>query len=129
VRDGATYSSSLNLFFGDLMQAQEVQMEVISAKQRRAARTMSGEGESQLEVERRQIRDKEARIRKEIDDETRLRKITQEKAKRRGNNTPVVALVGYTNVGKSAFLNYLMKKEEVKSRDLLFQTLSTTARQ
>jgi hypothetical protein len=44
VRDGATYSSSLNLFFGDLMQTQEVQMEVISARQRRAARTMSGEG-------------------------------------------------------------------------------------
>jgi 50S ribosomal subunit-associated GTPase HflX len=41
----------------------------------------------------------------------------------------VVALVGYTNVGKSAFMNYLMKREEVKSRDLLFQTLSTTARQ
>jgi hypothetical protein len=44
VRDGATYSSNLNIFYGDLMQAQEVAMEVISAKQRRAARTMSGEG-------------------------------------------------------------------------------------
>jgi GTP-binding protein HflX len=58
-----------------------------------------------------------------------LRKITQEKSKRRNNNTPVIALVGYTNVGKSAFMNYLMKKEEVKSKDLLFQTLSTTSRQ
>ena len=68
VREGATYSSNLNIFFGDLMQAQEVAMEVISAKQRRAARTMSGEGESQLELERRQVRDKEAKIRRDIED-------------------------------------------------------------
>jgi 50S ribosomal subunit-associated GTPase HflX len=40
----------------------------------------------------------------------------------------VVALVGYTNVGKSAFMNYLMKREEVKSRDMLFETLTTTSR-
>lgn len=41
---------------------------------------------------------------------------------------PVVALVGYTNVGKSAFMNSLMKKKEVESKDLLFQTLTTTTR-
>lgn len=58
-----------------------------------------------------------------------MRKITQDKLKRRNSNIPVIALVGYTNVGKSAFMNYLMKKEEVKSKDLLFQTLNTTSRQ
>jgi GTP-binding protein HflX len=41
----------------------------------------------------------------------------------------VVALVGYTNVGKSALMNALMKKKEVESKDLLFQTLTTTSRQ
>ncbi len=41
----------------------------------------------------------------------------------------MVALVGYTNVGKSALMNALMKKKEVESKDLLFQTLTTTSRQ
>ena len=67
VREGSTYSSNLNIFYGDLMKAQEVNMEIISAKQRRAAQTMSGEGESQLEIERRNIKDKEAKIRRAID--------------------------------------------------------------
>lgn len=64
MREGSVYSSNLNFFTGDLMTAQEVKMEIISAKQRRAARTMSGEGESQLEIERRNIRDKEAKIKR-----------------------------------------------------------------
>ena len=89
---------------------------------------MSGEGESQLEIERRSLRDKEAAIRRQIEEEARLRKIVSEKNQRRGRIAPVVALVGYTNVGKSAFLNTLMKKEEVESKDLLFQTLGTTSR-
>lgn len=41
---------------------------------------------------------------------------------------PIIALVGYTNVGKSAFLNYVMGKNQVESKDLLFQTLKTTSR-
>jgi len=51
-----------------------------------------------------------------------------DKNKKRNRTMPVVALVGYTNVGKSAFMNYLMKKDEVQSKDLLFQTLGTTSR-
>jgi 50S ribosomal subunit-associated GTPase HflX len=39
-----------------------------------------------------------------------------------------VALVGYTNVGKSAFMNAVLKKNEVESKDMLFQTLKTTSR-
>lgn len=52
----------------------------------------------------------------------------QEKHERKGHTYPVVALVGYTNVGKSAFMNSLMRKKEVESKDLLFQTLHTTSR-
>ena len=51
-----------------------------------------------------------------------------QKRERRGTVLPVVALVGYTNVGKSAFMNSLMKKKEVESKDILFQTLTTTTR-
>ena len=74
------------------------------------------------------MRDREAQIRRDIEEEARLRNILIEKRERRGTILPVVALVGYTNVGKSAFMNTLMKKKEVDSKDLLFQTLSTTTR-
>lgn len=89
---------------------------------------MSGEGESQLEIERRNIRDKEAKIRREIEEQNRLRQNRKNKDKKRNSEVPVIALVGYTNVGKSAFMNYVMGKEEVESKDLLFQTLKTTSR-
>jgi len=56
--EGSTYSSSHNLFRGDLMKAEELNLEIVSAKQRRAHAAMSGGGESQLELEKRQIKDK-----------------------------------------------------------------------
>lgn len=71
---------------------------------------MSGEGESQLEIERRNIRDKEAKIRREIEEQNRLRQNRKNKDKKRNSEVPVIALVGYTNVGKSAFMNYVMGK-------------------
>ena len=57
------------------------------------------------------MRDREAQIRRDIEEEARLRNILMEKRERRGTILPVVALVGYTNVGKSAFMNTLMKKK------------------
>lgn len=60
--------------------------------------------------------------------ETKLRQHKKIKDKNRFLGLPIIALVGYTNVGKSAFMNYLMGKEEVESKDLLFQTLKTTSR-
>jgi GTP-binding protein HflX len=86
-------------------------MEVISARQRRAFQTMTGEGESQLEIERRNIKDKEAKIRKAVEEESRLRLIRNDKSQKKASKVPVIALVGYTNVGKSAFMNAVMKKK------------------
>lgn len=51
------------------------------------------------------------------------------KRKESSDGVPVVALVGYTNAGKSATMNCLMKRKVVESEDLLFQTLSTTTRE
>lgn len=86
-------------------------MEVISARQRKVGKTLGGEGQSQLELERRKLRDRQAHIRKQIIEESRLRNILQDKKQRRGKTYPCIALVGYTNVGKSAFMNALMKKK------------------
>ena len=53
----------------------------------------------------------------------------ERKRSEKGKNHPVLAIIGYTNVGKSALLNKILKREEVESKDILFQTLRTTSRQ
>ena len=86
-----------------------------------------GSGESQLELDRRHVRHRIESL------EEKLR----EMEKRRGENrrarqksgVPVVALVGYTNVGKSSLMNALCGEGTVLAKDMLFATLDPTARQ
>ena len=82
-----------------------------------------GPGESEIETDRRIIRDKIARLKEQ------LKKIDQQMAIQRKNrgNTVRVALVGYTNVGKSTLMN-LLSKSEIFAEDKLFATLDTTVR-
>jgi len=82
-----------------------------------------GPGESEIETDRRIIRDKIARLKEQ------LKKIDQQMAIQRKNrgNIVRVALVGYTNVGKSTIMN-LLSKSEVFAEDKLFATLDTTVR-
>lgn len=86
---------------------------------------MGGEGEKQLEIEKRQIHDREAKLRAEISkmQEVQIRRVKEGVLK----NYPSIAIIGYTNAGKTALMNYLTG-EELISEDLLFQTLNTTAR-
>ena len=70
---GSTFSSLTNLFETDLMAAKEIKLEVVSARQRRAFGTMTGSGETQLEIERRVINEKESKIRKELNSEAENR--------------------------------------------------------
>ena len=84
---------------------------------------MRGPGETQIETDRRIILDKISRLKEE------LRKIDSQKSiqrKNRGNLTRV-ALVGYTNVGKSTLMN-LLAKSDVFAENKLFATLDTTVR-
>jgi GTP-binding protein HflX len=82
-----------------------------------------GPGESEIETDRRIIRDKIARLKEQ------LKKIDQQMVIQRRNrgNIVRVALVGYTNVGKSTLMN-LLSKSEVFAEDKLFATLDTTVR-
>lgn len=82
-----------------------------------------GAGESQLELDRRKIRDRIAELRKEIE------AITREQANRRAlrHDARRVALVGYTNAGKSSLMRALTGSE-VLVEDKLFATLDTTVR-
>lgn len=85
-----------------------------------------GPGETQIETDRRLVRNKISRIKKELK-KVRLRREGQRNNRRR-SDLGVVAFVGYTNAGKSALFNKLTSSE-VMERDQLFSTLDTTTRQ
>jgi GTP-binding protein HflX len=86
---------------------------------------LGGPGESQLEIDRRLFGERIARLRRELDDVKRTRALHREA--RRRVPYPVVALVGYTNAGKSTLFNRLTHAA-VGAEDLLFATLDPTMR-
>jgi GTP-binding protein HflX len=87
---------------------------------------LGGPGETQIEADRRMIRNRMARIRKQLDEARRTRKL--QRAKRQRAPWPVIALVGYTNAGKSTFFNRLTGSD-VMAEDMLFATLDPTMRE
>ncbi len=86
---------------------------------------LRGPGETQLEVDRRQIRNRIANLKKQLEKVSSHRE--RYRAKRKRARLPTVALVGYTNAGKSTLLNRLAKAE-VYVADQLFATLDPTTR-
>jgi GTP-binding protein HflX len=86
---------------------------------------LGGPGESQIESDRRQIGDRILKIKKELEGVKRTRGLQRQARKR--VPFPVVALVGYTNAGKSTLFNTLTKSD-VLAKDLLFATLDPTMR-
>lgn len=84
-----------------------------------------GPGEKKLEIDRRLIQDRIALLNRELKDVVRHREINR--AKREKSEIPVVAIVGYTNAGKSTLLNHLTDAD-VLEEDQLFATLDPTTR-
>ena len=85
-----------------------------------------GPGESQLETDRRLIRDRIALMKARVD-QVRQSRETGARARTDGG-VPTVAIVGYTNAGKSTLLNRLVGSEAVLAEDRLFATLDPTSR-
>ena len=84
-----------------------------------------GPGETQLETDRRHIRRKIQKLREELEQVRRVR--ATQRTRREKNEVPVVAIVGYTNAGKSTLLNKLTGAE-IPANNRLFDTLDTTTR-
>ena len=85
-----------------------------------------GPGETKLESDRRHIRERINRLETELEQVRKVRGVQRERRKK--NSVPVVAIVGYTNAGKSTLLNQLTDAG-IPANNRLFDTLDTTSRQ
>jgi GTP-binding protein HflX len=91
-----------------------------------------GSGEKQIELDRRKIEKEMTALRKELDEVEKTRAL--QRNKRSSSGIPLVALVGYTNAGKSTLMNKLIDvygsddSQKVFAQDMLFATLDTTVR-
>ena len=94
-------------------------------RQRGGAGFMGGPGETQIESDRRQIQERIIALQRQLESVRRTRDLHRKKRKKIPQ--PVVALVGYTNAGKSTLFNR-MTQAEVFAQDLLFATLDPTLR-
>ena len=94
-------------------------------RQRGGFGVLGGPGETQIEADRRMIRERMAKIRRELEQVKRTRTLHRDRRQRAP--WPVIALVGYTNAGKSTLFNHLTG-EGVFAENLLFATLDPTMR-
>lgn len=94
-------------------------------RQRGGGGFLGGPGETQIESDRRQIQDRILVLEKRLDKVRRTRQL--QRGPRASVPYPVVALVGYTNAGKSSLFNAITRSD-VMAQDLLFATLDTTVR-
>lgn len=123
--DSSTFISVRDVLNFDITKPEEVSMEIASAKQTGRTQSVGGEGESELEIQRRLAKNIESSIKARLEKskETQRLQIAD-----KPQDTPIVALVGYTNAGKSALMNCFAGKNVVESKNQLFQTLYTIKR-
>lgn len=95
-------------------------------RQRGATGFIGGPGETQIEADRRILDEKITRLKRQLEKVVRTRSL--HRAARKKVPHPVVALVGYTNAGKSTLFNWLTESQ-VRAEDMLFATLDPTMRQ
>lgn len=95
------------------------------SRQRGGAATQRGEGEAQIELDQRMLRDRIAALKRELKGVVKQRSV--QRKQRQKKPVPMAAIVGYTNAGKSSLLNKLTQSTVI-SEDKLFATLDPTTR-
>lgn len=93
-------------------------MEIKSGKGTRA-QTVGGSGEKQIEIEKQKIKDREAKLRKELSEILSRNEKQKLRSQNRYSSMPIIALVGYTNAGKTALINSVTGSS-LESADRLF---------
>jgi GTPase len=116
-----------SMFFGDMMRQEIEEVEIKSAKGR-SSNSVSGAGQTQLEIEKFRLRLRESKIKKELENSNLRAQHLQTRKIQKHNSMPLIAVVGYTNAGKSALINFCCNSD-LESVDRLFQTLTCTQKQ
>ena len=119
--DSNAFLSVRDIFTFDITKPEEVFADISEGR----SRFSGGEGESELDIQRRLAKNLENVIKARLEKSLERQRVMAAEAR---PETPVVALVGYTNSGKSALMNAFVGKNVVESKDLLFQTLYTVKR-
>lgn len=121
-----SYGSLYKEFGGDFLNTfHETQYEVVSGKQSTIKGSVGGSGETQLEIEKRKIAYRESQIKGILEDLKQKRSLERETRREKASMIPTVALLGYTNAGKTALMNRI-SGADLESENKLFQTLNTT---
>lgn len=120
----ANYGNVYKEFKGSFFKNYE-DFEIVSGKQSSARGSVGGSGETQLELEKRKIGARETQIKESLQRLSERRKVEREYRRENSSKVPTLAIVGYTNAGKTAFMNELAKTS-LESDNKLFQTLTTT---
>jgi small GTP-binding protein len=122
----ANFGSLYKEFGGDFLSSyNDVSFEVVSGKQSSGRGSLGGSGETQLELEKRKVGVRESQIKEILEELKERRKIEREIRRDKSTLLPTVALLGYTNAGKTALMNKLANTT-LESENKLFQTLNTT---
>ena len=107
-----------SMFQGNMMHQETADVQIVSAKGQKAG-AVGGSGETQLEMEKFNIKIREAKLRKELTLHTQKENNMRDKKQSKHNAMPVIALVGYTNAGKTALVN-MCSGSKLESEDRLF---------
>lgn len=131
-RTGGSFYSSLETF-SELTNGHFIKdnmfldKEIVSGRQGAGLGSMGGSGEKQIEVERRLITNREISLNKKLEEAKKVKQNEIRIRKEKAEILPSIALIGYTNSGKTAIMN-LVSRTNLESQNRLFETLNTTVK-
>lgn len=127
VKEEDHFTTLSDIYNFNVTQPEQIKVKLASAKQAGRNNALAGVGESQREMQNRIMKKLERNIQERIERAIENQKSGIQKSNSQ-SNLIIVALIGYTNAGKSAVMNLFANSEVVESRNMLFQTLATVSK-